>query len=59
MENDGMIQRTIYAEIPPKVEYSLTEQAEEYVVILEQCLEWSIKHQRALLEFSESHVKDL
>jgi DNA-binding HxlR family transcriptional regulator len=50
LENDGMIQRIIYAEIPPKVEYSLTEKAEEYVLILEQCLEWSINHQRALLE---------
>jgi DNA-binding HxlR family transcriptional regulator len=52
--NDNMIQRKIYAEIPPKVEYSLTEQAKEYVLIVIQFLEWGLE----LSEFSESDAKD-
>ena len=44
LENDGWINRQIYQEIPPKVEYTLTELAESFVPILEQMKEWSEVH---------------
>lgn len=44
LENDGWINRKIYQEIPPKVEYTLTELAESFVPILEQMKEWSETH---------------
>ena len=44
LENDGWIHRYIYQEIPPKVEYTLTELAESFVPILEQMKEWSEIH---------------
>ena len=44
LENDGGINRQIYQEIPPKVEYTLTELAESFVPILEQMKEWSEVH---------------
>ena len=44
LENDGWIKRQIYQEIPPKVEYTLTELAESFVPILEQMKEWSETH---------------
>lgn len=44
LENDGWISRQIYQEIPPKVEYTLTELAESFVPILEQMREWSETH---------------
>ena len=44
LENDGWINRQIYQEIPPRVEYTLTELAESFVPILEQMKEWSETH---------------
>lgn len=44
LENDGWINRQIYQEIPPKVEYTLTELAKSFVPILEQMKKWSEVH---------------
>jgi DNA-binding HxlR family transcriptional regulator len=40
LEQDGLIKRTVYAEVPPRVEYELTEQALELVPILNQLSVW-------------------
>ena len=44
LEVDGFIQRYIYQEIPPKVEYSLTELSKSFVPILKEMREWSENH---------------
>ena len=44
LENDGWINRQIYQEIPPRVEYTLTELSESFIPILEQMKEWSETH---------------
>ena len=41
LENDGFLHREIYKEIPPKVEYSLTEFGESFVPVLETMIAWS------------------
>ena len=41
LEEDGFLHREIYREIPPKVEYSLTELGESFVPVLNQMLDWS------------------
>lgn len=40
MENDGLIFREEYHQIPPKVEYSLTEKGKTLIPILEQMCLW-------------------
>ncbi len=40
LEADGFINRYIYQEIPPKVEYSLTELGISFVPILKYMKEW-------------------
>ena len=35
LESEGILQRKTYAEVPPKVEYSLTEKGQALVVIIE------------------------
>lgn len=44
LESDGFIQRYIYQEIPPKVEYSLTELGQSFIPILETMKAWSESH---------------
>ncbi len=40
MESDGIIIRTVYQEIPPKVEYSLTDKGRSLMQILDQLCIW-------------------
>jgi DNA-binding HxlR family transcriptional regulator len=40
LESDGLVHREVYAQVPPKVEYSLTGKGESIFPILEQMCEW-------------------
>ncbi|RHP59082.1 helix-turn-helix domain-containing protein [Bacteroides sp. OF04-15BH] len=42
LEEDGYLTRTIFSEIPPRVEYALTERAKSLKPILDSLLQWSI-----------------
>jgi len=44
MEQDGIVHREVYPEIPPKVEYSLTSLGESLQPILNAMHEWGAKH---------------
>jgi DNA-binding HxlR family transcriptional regulator len=41
LERDGLVARKVYASVPPKVEYSLTELGRTLIRILEAIREWS------------------
>ena len=44
LENDGFIHREIYKEVPPKVEYTLTELGKSFIPVLNQMMAWSETH---------------
>ncbi|AFY34327.1 helix-turn-helix domain-containing protein [Calothrix sp. PCC 7507] len=44
MEEDGIIHREVYAQIPPKVEYSLTPLGESLQPILYAMHEWAVQN---------------
>lgn len=44
LENDELISKIIYAEIPPKVEYYLTDKGKELTKIIKEIEDWSIKY---------------
>ncbi|MDU1890296.1 MAG: helix-turn-helix domain-containing protein [Dysgonomonas sp.] len=52
LEDDGLIHREVYHQVPPKVEYSLTETGKELIPFIEYLLEWG-KKQLAKNEFSK------
>lgn len=44
LEADGLVHREEYPQIPPKVEYSLTERGESLIPILDQMCTWGEEH---------------
>lgn len=43
MESDGLVLRTVYPEVPPRVEYSLTELGQTTFPILEMMHSWAVE----------------
>lgn len=44
LESDGLITRTVYAQVPPKVEYTITQKGRSLETILELMCEWGEKN---------------
>ncbi|MCE1247332.1 MAG: helix-turn-helix transcriptional regulator [Firmicutes bacterium] len=44
LENAGIILRKVFAEVPPHVEYSLTQKGEELRHILDSLFEWAARY---------------
>lgn len=41
LEADGLIDRKVYAQVPPKVEYSLTDTGKSLIPLIRQLTEWA------------------
>jgi DNA-binding HxlR family transcriptional regulator len=48
LEEDGLVNRVIYPQIPPKVEYSLTAAGKSILPILDSMCQWGIKYVSAV-----------
>ena len=46
LEADELITRTVYAQIPPKVEYNLTDRCNSLVKILDKLCDWGIENRK-------------
>ncbi|MFH9467226.1 winged helix-turn-helix transcriptional regulator [Streptomyces clavifer] len=44
LERDGLVSRTVYAEVPPRVEYALTPQGESLIPPALALARWAIEH---------------
>jgi len=40
LETDGLLHREVYKEVPPRVEYSLTNLGQQFIPILQSMSEW-------------------
>ncbi|MDF2593987.1 MAG: transcriptional regulator, HxlR family [Clostridia bacterium] len=44
LENDGLIFKTAYPEVPPRVEFKLTEMGKDMYPMLDMLEKWSVKY---------------
>lgn len=49
LEADALIHREVYKEVPPKVEYSLTELGHELIPIFLDLRQWGMKYEERML----------
>ena len=50
LETDGLLIRKVYAEVPPRVEYSLTEMGHSLMPHIESLVGWALEHMADILE---------
>ena len=50
LEADGYVNRKVYAEVPPRVEYSLTPRAESLIPIMNSLIGWASDNMAAILK---------
>lgn len=50
LEQDGFVNRTVYAEVPPRVEYSLTPRAYSLLPHVNALIEWAEENMYAILK---------
>lgn len=49
LEADGLITRKVYAQVPPKVEYSLTDIGRSLIPLIMQLTEWAQKNMKKVI----------
>lgn len=49
LETDGLIGRKVYAEVPPRVEYELTETGRSLMPHIESLVGWALEHMDDIL----------
>jgi DNA-binding HxlR family transcriptional regulator len=46
LEQDGFVRRTLFAEVPPRVEYDLTDLGRSFLVPMRGLIDWADRHHR-------------
>lgn len=54
LEADGIVERTVYAEVPPRVEYRLTAFGESLKPVLLSLRDWGVRHRTEVSALRES-----
>ncbi len=56
LESDGLINRKVYAEVPPKVEYCLTEKGMSLIPHINGLVQWASENMEDILDKRKSFV---
>ncbi|MDM7891461.1 winged helix-turn-helix transcriptional regulator [Curtobacterium caseinilyticum] len=55
LERDGLVTRTVYPEIPPRVEYELTDRGRSLRAVLEPLEDWATSHMADVQDSREAY----
>ena len=55
LEEDGLVSRKIYPEVPPKVEYSLTKSGKGLMPYLDNLVDWALANSQDIISSREAH----
>ncbi len=56
LEADGLINRKIYPEIPPRVEYCLTQSGEGLIPHLNNLVNWALENMQDIVDSRQLHL---
>lgn len=59
LEEDGFVRRVVYAEVPPRVEYSLTDRSFTLIPIIEELIRWAANNMAPIMKDRERSAKCL
>lgn len=54
LEADGLVDRRVYAQVPPKVEYTLTPSGKSLIPLITQLTEWAQANMKSVIRHRES-----
>lgn len=54
LEADGLVDRRVYAQVPPKVEYTLTPSGKSLIPLIMQLTEWAQANMKSVMRHRES-----
>jgi DNA-binding HxlR family transcriptional regulator len=55
LERDGLVTRTVFAEVPPRVEYELTELGRDLLAPIDAVRVWAEEHAARIVENRDRH----
>ncbi|MBQ6682688.1 MAG: helix-turn-helix transcriptional regulator [Bacteroidales bacterium] len=55
LEGDGLVSREVFMEVPPRVEYRLTERGNSLMPHLDALLAWGMEHFNEIVEDRKNH----
>ena len=56
LEADDLLSRTIYPEVPPRVEYKLTKRGKTLIPLLNQLVDWSLENMDAIIRHRKKYA---
>lgn len=56
LEGDGLIHREVFPEIPPRVEYSLTEKGKSLLPLIDNLLSWASENMEDIIESRKKYL---
>ena len=58
LEEDGIISRELFAEVPPRVEYRLTERGKSLLPHMDALIAWGIEHFGEIVKDRKEHLNN-
>lgn len=55
LEGDGLVERRVYPEVPPRVEYTLTALGQDLMPHLNRLVDWALQNMHTITESRRSH----